>query len=116
MTRCGIQGANGVEEAFANLIDDALNRPVPHDARQAVVDTFLDAVDTDPLTLRDNGVGRFEKPEEQTPLATFQAFGQNCMPKTVFPLPDDPNSIVIEPLRTPPRSIESSSGIPNPSF
>ena len=38
------------------------------------------------------------------------------MPKRVFPLPDDPRSIVIEPLRTPPRSIVSSSGIPNPSF
>ena len=37
------------------------------------------------------------------------------MPNTVLPLPDDPSSIVIEPLRTPPRSIVSSSGIPNPS-
>ena len=38
------------------------------------------------------------------------------MPNTVLPLPDDPSSIVIDPLRTPPRSIVSSSGMPNPIF
>ena len=38
------------------------------------------------------------------------------MPNTVLPLPDDPSSIVMDPLRTPPRSIVSSSGMPKPIF
>ena len=86
-TRCGIQRVHCVEEAVADLVDDALNRPVPHDAREAVVDAFLDAVDTDPLTLRDDGVGMLEKPEEQTSLAMFQAFGQELHAEEGLPAP-----------------------------
>ena len=38
------------------------------------------------------------------------------MPSRVLPLPDGPSSIVIEPVRRPPRSIASSSLIPKANF
>jgi hypothetical protein len=58
---------------------------VPHDACKTVVNTFLDAIDTDPLTLRDDGVGMLEEAEKQAALATLQSFGEKLHAKYGLP-------------------------------
>src|SRR5204862_2742009 len=77
----GIQRADRVEQAVADLIDHALNRSMPHHPGEATVNPVLDAIDPDALALRDDRVRLLEEPEEQPPLAAFQSFRQELHPE-----------------------------------